>query len=109
MDIPKKGESVTSTAAIDGALARHWPKRLARRLGVPLETARFWIYKGMPDARRREIARALLAEMDALEATIAETRRRWSGVANETPGVVAGNEAAGARAADDRVGEQVNR
>lgn len=105
MHIPKTGESeVTTTAAIDGAIARHWPKRLARAVGVPLETARFWIYKGMPDARRREIATALLAECDRLELVIADTRRRWEGVADEADRAAAGGAAGRVGPEADRMG-----
>jgi len=92
MDTPETGmPPVTSTAAIDGALSRHWPKRLARSVRVSVETARFWIYKGMPDRRRREIAQAVLAECDRLEAVIADTRRRWGEVANEADRATAGD------------------
>jgi hypothetical protein len=110
MSLPKPCESkVTTTAAIEGELARHWPKRLARKMGVPIETARFWIYKRMPDARRQEIAHALLNECTRLETIIAETRKRWEGVASEATGPVDRSEASRDRPLADRVGVEVIR
>lgn len=80
MSSPDPGKSkMNATAAIAPELSRHWPKRLARMLGVPVETARFWAYKRMPEARRAEIAAALLAECDRLQAVIDGTRLRWGG------------------------------
>ena len=106
MAIPETGKSnVTSTAAIDGAISRHWPKRLARAAGVSFETARFWIWKGMPDSRRQEIAAVILAECDRLEVIVQETRMRWEGVANEAAGTTPGGAAGQARPQTDRVGE----
>lgn len=100
MGTPNSGESqVTATAAIERDLSRHWVKRLARSMGVPTETARCWIYRGLPVARRQEIAHALIAEADRLEQLIAETRKRWEGVANEPSGSVARGQA-------DRAGPQ---
>ena len=43
-------------------------KRLARLMGAPLETARCWLYRNLSASRRQEIARALLAELDAEDA-----------------------------------------
>lgn len=40
------------------------PKRLARAMGAPLETARAWLYRRMSPARRRELATVLKAEME---------------------------------------------
>lgn len=102
MAIPETCKRMTSTAAIDGALSRHWPKRLARAVGVSVETARFWIYKGMPDSRRQEIAVALLAECDRLEQVVADTRRQWKGIADEADRAAAGGAA-------DRDGSQARR
>jgi hypothetical protein len=110
MDTPRPGESqVTATAAIDRDLSRHWVKRLARIMGVPTETARCWIYRGLPAARQQEIARALIAEADRLEQLIAETRRRWEGVANEASGAVARGQADRAGPLVRRVGGAVTR
>ena len=87
MSSPEACNPMIATAFVP-ELGRHWPKRLARLVGVPTETARFWVYHRMPEARRAQVARAILAECDKLEAAIAETRRRW--------GEIAGDEAAGA-------------
>lgn len=78
MSSHQKGERVTSaTATLPPEFARHWVKRLARAMGVPQETARHWAFRRIPDARRKEIALALIAECDRLEAAIQDTRRRW--------------------------------
>lgn len=65
MSSHKKVESAVSEAAVIRAI---WPggrtKRLARLCGVPLGTAHEWLYRHLSAARQREIARALLAEMD---------------------------------------------
>lgn len=110
IDAPKSGESTMTTAALDPPeLSRHWVKRLARRMGVPTETARCWIYRRMPASRRGEIAQALLAECDRLEALIQDTRAKWAGVANEAAGAMAGGEADRARQAARRMGRPVTR
>jgi len=44
---------------------RHTMKRLALAMNVPLDTARHWIYRGIAPRRRRELALALIAELDA--------------------------------------------
>ena len=74
---------MNETANLNPYIARHWPKRLARRMGVPLSTARHWIENRMPPARRYEIAQALIAECNELEHMINETRRHWTEVAAE--------------------------
>lgn len=80
MSSPNVYDPMTATAFVP-ELGRHWPKRLARLVGVPTETARFWVYHRMPEARREQVARAILSECDKLEAAIAETRRRWGEIA----------------------------
>ena len=106
MDTPKTGAGgMMATAFMAPELSRHWVKRLARSMGVPTETARCWIYRRLPDARRKEVALALIAECDHLEALIIETRRRWAEVANETGGAVARGAADPLRPLPGRVGE----
>lgn len=78
----KCASQMTTTVVIEQELSRHWAKRLAHMLDVPTETARSWVYRSMPRARRKEIALALIAECDRLEAVIADTRRRWKEVAD---------------------------
>lgn len=84
-----------TTAFIAPALSRHWVKRLARQIGVPAETARAWIYRELPAARRCQVARAVLAECDELERLIAETRRRWAEVAGDAGDAAGGAVACG--------------
>ena len=107
MSSPKAGDPMTATAFVP-ELGRHWPKRLARLLGVPTETARFWVYHRMPEARREQVARAILAECDKIEAAIAETRRRWGeNAGDEAAGAVGVREDDAPRAPTRRVGEKV--
>lgn len=63
-------------------------KKIARRFGIAVVTAKLWLSGCAPTAREQEIAGALLAECTRLEELIADTRRRWEGPAheqNETP------------------------
>lgn len=57
-----------------------WPgggtKRLARRMDVPVGTVKDWLYRRLSSARRRELARALLDEMDAQDVERTALRRR---------------------------------
>lgn len=56
-----------------------WPtntrKRLANRMRVSLETAKVWLRDGVPQHRRDEMARVILAELDQIERQISEHRR----------------------------------
>lgn len=61
---------MTDADAIRAVYPRHTMKRLARAVGVPLDTARHWLYRHLSADRRREVATALLAEWDE------EDRRR---------------------------------
>jgi hypothetical protein len=67
-------------------------KKIARKFGIAVVTAKVWLSGRTPTARQGEIAAALLAECDRLEALIAETRKRWATGATsvETTGFVAG-------------------
>ena len=76
------------TARFPPELCHHWVKRLARLMGVPHETARHWVFRRVPDARRKEIALALIAECDRLQTLISQTRQRWAEVADEAGGAV---------------------
>jgi hypothetical protein len=106
MSSKRKVESVMGAAAdVRAIFPRHAPKLLARLLGIPVGTAHEWIYRRMPEARRNEVALVLLAECDRLEMMIADTRRRWEGVANAPDGSVARGKAAVARPEADRVGK----
>lgn len=48
---------------------RDAPKRLARLMNVPVETARNWLYRNLSSARRIELAEKMIEQ-------IAEERRR---------------------------------
>jgi hypothetical protein len=61
---------MTDADAIRAVYPRHTMKRLARAVGVPLDTARHWLYRHLSADRRREVATALLAQWDE------EDRRR---------------------------------
>ena len=85
-------QQICMTAALPHRLNSHWMKQLARRAGVSVDTARAWIYRGLPAARAPEVARAVLAEMDLFEAEIAKARAHW-GKYVETPSTVGRNQA----------------
>lgn len=85
MALHQKGKSVSAeTAALPLEFSRHWCKRLARAMGVPHETARYWTFRRIPDARREEIALALVAECDRLSARLEDIRNDWLGIAGES-------------------------
>lgn len=70
---------VNEADAIRAVYPRHSMKWLARKMGVPLDTARHWLYRHFNEAQRKELAKALLKEMDeqdvqrsALRRTLAE-------------------------------------
>ena len=85
MALHQKGKSVSAdTAALPSEFSRHWCKRLAHAMGVPHETARYWTFRRIPDARRAEIASAMIAECDRLRESIENTRQEWLGIAGES-------------------------
>lgn len=67
-----------------------WQKRLARRMGEPINTVRSWFYKHMSTTRTVELARALLAEMDAQEPRRAAVRRKLEVVVGDQSGGAVG-------------------
>lgn len=79
----EKVESVTDAAVIREVLPRHSVKRLAGLLNLPLGTAHEWIYRRLSSARRRELAGALLAEMDQQDVARTALRRRLAAWAAE--------------------------
>ena len=67
---------IDEAAAVRAVYPRNTMKELARLLGMPLDTARHSLYRRFSSARRRELAQALLAEMDAQEVERDAVRRR---------------------------------
>lgn len=68
---------MSEASAIRVVYPRYTMKLLARRMGLPLDTARHWLYRNLCPARRRELALALLAELDRQDAEErAEARRQ---------------------------------
>jgi hypothetical protein len=67
---------MSEAAAIRVVYPRYTMKLLARRMGLPLDTARHWLYRNLCPARRRELALALLAEMDRQDAEERADARR---------------------------------
>jgi hypothetical protein len=55
-------------AAVRTVFPKHTPKMLARTAGVPIATAKEWLYRRFSGERRRELARLLLAELDRQDA-----------------------------------------
>lgn len=67
--------------AIRAVCPRHSMKWLARTLGVPLDTARHWLYRHFNGVQRKELAKALLKEMDEQDAgrsTLRRTLAEWA-------------------------------
>lgn len=81
----QKGKSMMDAAAsmrlVYGPYAA---KKISRRFGIAVRTAKKWLTGQTPTDRELEIAHALIAECDRLEALIAETRSRWQGVVDES-------------------------
>ena len=67
---------VHEAAAIRFIYPRHTLKRVARRMRWPLGTAREYVYRNFNPAHRKELAKALLQEMDAQDVERAAWRRR---------------------------------
>lgn len=90
MPIPRSGKTpeMNDQMAIRGVLPDNGPKRLARLLGAPFETARYFFYKHLSAARRREVALALLAEMDRQERSRAAIRQHLLEMAGKDDPVV---------------------
>jgi hypothetical protein len=103
MASPNPGERpVTDSTVIRAVLPRNPVKRLARLLGVPFETAKHWTYREVSVSRRRELALALLAEMDEQEVARGAIRRRLAIWAGDLPGDADAGEAETDRAGGAR-------
>lgn len=74
---------VTEAGAIRAVYPRHTMKRLARAMGVPLDTARHWLYRHFNPAQRRDLARTLLADMDREDIGRSAIRRQLAEWASE--------------------------
>lgn len=74
---------VTDAETIRAVYPRHTMKRLALLLNVPLDTARHWLYRSLSGARRRELALALLAELDRQEHSRAAIRQQLQQMAGD--------------------------
>lgn len=97
MSLFQKDRSVTAATDLRFVYGPNAAKKIARRFGVAVVTAKLWLAGRTPAAREQEIARTLLAECSRLETIIADTRRRWEGVVGdelvETGGALARREA----------------
>lgn len=83
MNTHKKVESKMDAAVIRQVMPRETVKRLARLMAVPLGTAHEWVYRNLSAARRRELAVALLAEMDRQDQSRAAIRQRLEQVVTD--------------------------
>lgn len=90
---------MTDAEAIRAVFPRHTMKSLARALGVPIDTARHWIYRHLSKARRREVALALLAQLDAEDLRRQDVRKRLEGMVSGDDEVVSPMARGGARKA----------
>lgn len=72
---------MTEVDAIKTIFPKHTRKFLAGCMGVPIGTAREWLYGRFSNCRRRELARQLLAEMDQQDRERSVVRRllvKWA-------------------------------
>ncbi len=69
-------DQITEAEAIRAIYPRDTLKRLARSLRMPIGTARHNLYQKFSSQRRREMARALLVEMDMQDVERTAIRRR---------------------------------
>lgn len=69
-------DEMTDAEIVRAVYPRNTMKRLARTAGAPIDTARHWLYRHFSPAQRKELARALLAEMDEQEVGRTVVRRR---------------------------------
>lgn len=76
MSSPKTGEPVTDQSLIRAVFPKDAPKRIARLMAVPLETARHWCYRNLSDARRHELALKLLQQLDEDDRRRQEVRQQ---------------------------------
>lgn len=67
---------MTDAEVLRTALPASTMKTLARVVGAPLDTARHWLYRRFNPAQRRDLAAALLAEMDRQDVRRHAARRR---------------------------------
>lgn len=70
-------------ADIRAAFPNHTMKQLARALGAPIDTARALLYRGVWPSRRREVALAIIAELDKQDAERARVRARVESMLEE--------------------------
>lgn len=104
MSLSRKHKSMSEAAAdLRFVYGPNAAKKIARRFGVAVVTAKLWLAGRTPTAREREIARALLEECSRLEMVVADTKRRWERIADAENSPVARGKAAAARADADRV------
>ena len=82
---------------------QHTMKRLARLMGVPLDTARHWLYRHFPAARAQELAIKLLRELDEKEAAEARARELLQAMAGDAGDGQMDQLLAGVDAGEDRL------
>lgn len=76
------GAGMTDAELIRAVQPRDTMKWLARTTGAPIDTARHWLYRHFNPAQRRQVAKALLVEMDRQDVERSAFRRRlaeWAG------------------------------
>lgn len=76
-------EEMTEADALRAVYPRNTMKRLALMTGAPLDTARHWLYRHFSPAHRKELARALIEEMDRQDVERGALRRRLAQWASE--------------------------
>lgn len=114
MSLSRKHKPMTSAAAdLRLVYGPNAAKKISRRFGVAVVTAKLWLAGRTPAARHEEFRQALLAQADELDALVAGIRRRWEQEAvHETnsqrrDGAASGPAPAVARGKADRNGSLV--
>lgn len=73
-EIYAKPKTVSDAEIIRAVFPRHTAKLLARAMNAPIATARSWLYRSLSSTRRRELALALIAQIDREDAERALVR-----------------------------------
>lgn len=93
---------MNDVAAIRMVFPKHPTKMLSAIMGVPIGTAREWLYRRFSASRRRELAVALLAEMDEQDRRRAALRTHLKRLAGDGDDAEMGGVLAGGSVQDDR-------
>lgn len=99
MSLSERHKPVTATAvSLRAVYGPNAAKKIARRFGIAVVTAKLWLAGRTPTAREVEIARAIKEECARVKAMIAQIEQDMDEVAHAKAGALARGEAGRARA-----------